>query len=71
MLDTARLSLRTLVQASVHPDSTNSFQFSLNRSRRALEFTGYFYIGGPIELKQYDFLHRFISERREQLVATL
>ena len=59
------------MQASFDPDATNSFQFSLDGSPRALQLAGNFAVFCSLKLKQHDSLHRFIGNRSEQLIATL
>lgn len=59
------------MQARLHPDSSNSFQFSFDGSPSTLHFVGDFSIRGPLKLEQHDRFHRLVRNRTEQLVATL
>ena len=58
------------MQAGFDPDSPDSFQFSFDGPPRAVQFGGHFAIRVPVKLEQYDFPHRFIGNRCEQLIAT-
>jgi hypothetical protein len=56
------LPLAAVMQTGVHPNATDSFQFSFDSSLSAFQYAGNFDVRDPLKLEQHDLLHRLVRK---------